>query len=62
VVSLDLSIDAYLAYLMTETNVARAVAAGTPPEEIRTWCAEALAGWTGPAPVAFACSVLAVVP
>ncbi len=58
VVALDLSLDAYLAYLMTESNVARAVAAGTAAAEVRTWCADALAGWTGTARVAFACSVL----
>ena len=58
VVTLHLSLESYLAYAMTETNVARAVAAGTPAREIRAWCAETLGGWTGVTPVAFACSVL----
>jgi len=38
----------YLDYVLTETNVAAALRAGTPYSEVRSWCAETLATvWMG---------------
>lgn len=38
----------YLEYMLTETNVASAVARAVPPGEVRAWCAETLAPvWAG---------------
>ncbi len=41
-ISLPLSRDFYLDYLLTETNVAHAVRQGQPLDEIRAWCANTL--------------------
>jgi SAM-dependent methyltransferase len=41
-IGLTLEPDAYLEYVMTETNVADAVRLGTPAAEIRAWCRETL--------------------
>ena len=58
-VTLTMTLDAYLAYLMTETSVARAVAGGTPVADIRAWCRATLApGFTAARPITFACSLL----
>jgi ubiquinone/menaquinone biosynthesis C-methylase UbiE len=42
-IGLPLSPEAYLKYVLTETNVAHAIEKGTPEELIRSWCAETLA-------------------
>lgn len=42
-IGLELTPDFYLHYAMTETNVAAAIAAGTPEADIRSWCAQTLA-------------------
>jgi SAM-dependent methyltransferase len=61
-VTLPMRRDAYLAYVMTDTGVARAVADGTDPSAARTWCAEALAHLpVGEGPVAFDCTLLVLV-
>ena len=39
VVTVDMSLDQYVAYLMTETNIAAAVARGEAASHIRNWCA-----------------------
>ena len=60
-VTLMMTLDAYLAYVMTETSVARAVAGGTPIADIRAACAEMLAPtFTGVRPITFDCSLLVV--
>ena len=41
-VTTGFGLDAYLDYLMTESNVADAVGAGESPDEIREWCADRL--------------------
>ena len=41
-IPITLSSDFYREYMMTETNVARAVRAGIPLEDIRAWCAKTL--------------------
>lgn len=47
-IALELDPEFYLAYMLTETNVAAAVRRGTPIEEIRAWCASTLAPvWNG---------------
>lgn len=58
VVSVPMNRDAYLAYVMTETNVAQAVAGGESIGQIRDWCAAELRGWTAPRPVEFRASIL----
>ena len=45
--SIPLSLDFYREYMMTETNVARAVRAGISIEEIRAWCAKTLSAIWG---------------
>ena len=42
-VELMMDPDAYVAYLMTETNVAAAIGRGTSPEDVRSWCVSTLA-------------------
>jgi SAM-dependent methyltransferase len=42
--SLEMAPSFYLEYMLTETSVAHAVRSGEPPESIRRWCAESLAG------------------
>lgn len=42
-VSLPLTREFYLSYMLTETNVQAAVQAGTPPGHIRQWCDATLA-------------------
>jgi SAM-dependent methyltransferase len=42
-VALELTLDAYLAYVLSEANVERAVAAGAAEGEIAAWCTEQLA-------------------
>ena len=37
-VEIPMTLDAYLAYAMSETNVEQAVATGTPEAEIDGWC------------------------
>lgn len=47
-IALDLDPEFYLEYMLTETNVAAAVRRGTPPGQIRAWCAATLAPvWRG---------------
>lgn len=41
-IELPMSLEAYLNYMLTETNVAAAVGRGTSLEEIRTWCGRTL--------------------
>lgn len=58
-VGLPMTLAAYVAYLMTETGVAAAVAAGASPDTIRRACVDRLApGWDAVRPVVFACSLL----
>ena len=40
--SLPMTCDAYVAYLLTETNVQAAVTAGAPLDSVRSWCTCAL--------------------
>lgn len=48
-VRLELSRDAYIDYVLTETNVSAAVRAGTPIDSIRPWCEETIAAiWPDP--------------
>jgi SAM-dependent methyltransferase len=42
-IPLVLTPDFYLEYMLTETNVAKAVREGTPLDEIRSWCSATLA-------------------
>jgi hypothetical protein len=42
-IGLTLSPEAYLEYVLTETNVAQAIHNGTPAAQIRAWCAATLA-------------------
>jgi SAM-dependent methyltransferase len=47
-IALELDPEFYLAYVLTETNVAAAVRLGTSLEDIRAWCASTLAPvWNG---------------
>ena len=47
-VTIELSPDFYLEYMLTETNVAFAVRRGTPLKEIRSWCEDTLGPvWEG---------------
>ena len=39
VVTIDMRLDQYIGYLMTETNIAAAVARGEAASGIRNWCA-----------------------
>jgi SAM-dependent methyltransferase len=58
-VSIAMTPTAYVAYMMTDTAVAQAVAGGTPPDEIRAWCAAALLdGYRTEQLVTFDCSLL----
>jgi len=58
-VSIPLAPAAYLAYVMADTAVAQAVAGGTPPDEIRAWCAAALLdGFRAELPVTFECALV----
>ena len=41
-VALPLTFDAYLAYVLTEANVDRAIAAGAPEADIASWCRDSL--------------------
>jgi hypothetical protein len=41
-VELPMTLDSYVAYLMTETNVAAAIERGIAADEIRSWSAETL--------------------
>ena len=41
-VELTMTRDAYVAYVMTETNVAAAIGRGTPEPEIERWCTDTL--------------------
>ena len=53
-VTIPMTIDAYLAYLMTETSVAQAIRDGADAVGVRAWCAEALArGFGAEQPVVF---------
>jgi SAM-dependent methyltransferase len=58
VVTLPMAFDAYVAYLLTDTGVARAVAAGTTTTAVRAWCADQLAAFGAEQPVAFDCALL----
>lgn len=40
--AIEMTPEAYVDYMMTETNVAAAVRAGAREEWIRAWCAESL--------------------
>lgn len=42
--SVPMTAASYAAYMMTETNVAHAIAAGTPESDIRDWCGQSTAG------------------
>ena len=58
-VTIPMTLDAYVAYLMTETSVAEAVRAGTAAAEIRAWCADALRpAYGAEQPVAFDATLL----
>jgi hypothetical protein len=58
-VSIVLTPAAYVAYLMTDTAVAQAVAAGTPVDEVRAWCAASLLdGYRSEQAVTFDCALL----
>jgi SAM-dependent methyltransferase len=46
-VAVELTPDEYVRYMLTETNVARAVENGADPGEIETWCRETLSGIYG---------------
>jgi SAM-dependent methyltransferase len=37
-IALDLALDTYLAYVLSETNVQRAVSGGVPEADVRDWC------------------------
>jgi SAM-dependent methyltransferase len=41
-VSLPMTCDAYVSYLLTETNVHAAVSAGAPSDSVRAWCTATL--------------------
>ncbi|MFL6446990.1 MAG: class I SAM-dependent methyltransferase [Bryobacteraceae bacterium] len=41
-IAIAMTREAYVDYMMTETNVATAVRHGVPPQEIRDWCREGL--------------------
>jgi hypothetical protein len=43
VVEITMDLDRYVAYAMTETNVAVAVERGEPADTIRAWCTASLA-------------------
>lgn len=55
-IAISMTRDAYVEYMLTETNVAAAVRSGVHPGEVRTWCAASLADeWgDGPREVRFA--------
>jgi hypothetical protein len=57
-VTLPMTPAAYLAYVMTDTGVARAVADGTHPDTARAWCSAALTDAGVELPVAFDCTLL----
>jgi SAM-dependent methyltransferase len=58
-VTLPMTGAGYLAYVMTDTGVARAVADGTDPDDARAWCAAALSTAVGTdLPVAFDCTLV----
>ena len=58
-VAVPMTFTAYLAYVMTETNVAQAVAGGAAPDDVRAWCAGELgSGYGSEQPIAFDCSLL----
>jgi hypothetical protein len=42
-IGLSLSLEFYVSYMLTETNVEAAVAAGTNIDDIRAWCTRTLA-------------------
>jgi SAM-dependent methyltransferase len=42
-VSVPMTCDSYVSYVLTETNVHGAVSAGTPVESVRAWCLATLA-------------------
>jgi SAM-dependent methyltransferase len=48
---LDLALDRYLAYVLSETNVQRAVSEGVNEEDISAWCRTTLHALTGGAPL-----------
>lgn len=50
-VALPMTLDAYLAYAMSETSVEQAILDGTPESEIRDWCERTLAVIFGDAPL-----------
>jgi SAM-dependent methyltransferase len=50
VIPLSLTHNSYLNYMMTETNVAEAVANGAASDDIRQWCASTLASIFGDGP------------
>lgn len=41
-VAVTLDFDAYLAYVLTEANVARAIASGVPEADVTAWCRKSL--------------------
>jgi hypothetical protein len=58
-ITVPMTLDAYLAYVMTETNVAQARAGGVSARAAREWCRSRLApDFTGDRPVTFRCSLL----
>ena len=46
-IEIPMSSDAFLAYVMSETNVEQALREGASETEIRTWCAEGMGGIFG---------------
>jgi SAM-dependent methyltransferase len=63
-VTLPMSLDAYVNYMLTETNVASAVRSGAPMAEIRDWCERSLRDlWPeGAQQVVFECYYALLVP
>ncbi|MBI5302615.1 MAG: methyltransferase domain-containing protein [Chloroflexi bacterium] len=49
-IALPMSTDAYGRYVLSETNVERAIARGVPENEIRDWCSRTIAAIFGDAP------------
>jgi SAM-dependent methyltransferase len=58
VITLPMPRQAYLAYVLTDTAVAHAVAGGVERDAIRAWCDDALDGFGAVRPVAFAATLL----
>jgi hypothetical protein len=63
VVSIEMDADDYVRYLMTETNVAQAIADGEATSDIESWCIETFSAvFAGPLPIEFDCWFAVVQP